>query len=874
MQKLRVFSKSKDSPSTSPTNSNPSTPKLRDFSFNQHSPITTSESTGRLSPEMAPIVTLLSAQSHRKYVEGLFMLLKDLDSDGNPADRKWCEVYGIMIGNELAYWNSDSLDSAKNLNSLNDVKPSFLNFSDGTFNPSLNLKTSNGSIENVIVLSTTLKNRFLLQFNSKIDFISWYSAFRLSTFEYKTLQEAYTASLLSARGSLLSDIKVILFADKKFKHEDWTSVRFGAGMPWKRCFAVIEPGKFSKNNFKNGTVYFYENEKKSKKQLMAKIVSITSIYALYPRSYTVIDQSTLIKLEGSIQFDNKDNVKSCSIFLMPEQHTSVPGYDTLIRFIIPLMDAFNLYGRPKKLNADKKDPNSLLFALPVLPNVHYLKLDDLKLINENPNSLDWDQIQWDSQIKSLLKKKLDNGYTGCGSVHGEIGARDLISLSKDMASGKIRYFVNNPEAQKYLQQSPHTKRHSSSTTTTTDTSKSDNHVQVQVQPSPPPPPPPQQQQKQLHPSLTPTHDNVIVKNSPSPQPLNIYQRYAQLPENDFKGITASLKKTSLETTADDLYPTEGRNSDEEDEEEDDDDDDDSAFNFITPQRKQFDDQRIVSPFTEFNNNYRKAVQPSQSHRQSPPHPPPAESHRQTPPLHPPPTNINMRKQRSHQQQSQQQQQLHPQQHRAPSDNIVSQRPQFDAPPTNPYIENSPHTPLEQQRPPQLPPHQRHNQQWDSQDSPNFYHRQPPHPQNYKYTNSPELVPPHQFRPNNYNQQQQQPPPPPPQQQQQQQLHPLVTNSPSFGNYGPMKLPSPVINNQQTFYPPQQQPVRPHMPGPQQQGYNGYGYTRGPPPRNVSNPRQRGPPPPQQLNPQQHQQQSQQQSRSFKHDPYAIARGPT
>ena len=34
---------------------------------------------------------------------------------------------------------------------------------------------------------------------------------------------------------------------------------------------------------------------------------------------------------------------------MPEQHSSVPGFDTLIRFLVPLLDSFGLYGRPKDL---------------------------------------------------------------------------------------------------------------------------------------------------------------------------------------------------------------------------------------------------------------------------------------------------------------------------------------------------------------------------------------------------------------------------------------------------------------------------------------------------------------------------------------------
>ena len=39
------------------------------------------------------------------------MLLRDLTAEGKPAERRWEEVYGILIGNELSYWNADELKS-------------------------------------------------------------------------------------------------------------------------------------------------------------------------------------------------------------------------------------------------------------------------------------------------------------------------------------------------------------------------------------------------------------------------------------------------------------------------------------------------------------------------------------------------------------------------------------------------------------------------------------------------------------------------------------------------------------------------------------------------------------------------------------------
>ncbi|GME88311.1 unnamed protein product [[Candida] boidinii] len=418
----RVFSSH-----TSPPNS-PIKPSSTGFAS-----ANTSESQGILSPELKPIVSLLSAQSHRRYFEGVFMLLKDLDSEGKPADRQWKEVYGVLTGNQLAIWDSDLLAQLQNRSSSNndtnstksgtssnnsnngsngigELKPSYINFTDSTFKPMEKLPASSGELNNVIIVSTTLKNRYLIQITSNDLFRKWNAAFRLAAFEYKSLQEAYTASLLSSRGSLLSDIRVIL-AESKYQHEDWVSVRFGAGMPWKRCYAVIDPPpkkQSKKKDFKPGFVQFFENEKKIKKLSMATITNANAIYAVYPQNFKIIDLSTMIKLEGKVLFKKDEGEKDTSIFLMPEQHSAVPGFDTLIRFIIPLMDSFNLYGRPKRLNADKSDINSLLFALPVLPKVHYLQIEDLMGLVSSPSTLNWSPNDWSRAIKEILKIKIKN----------------------------------------------------------------------------------------------------------------------------------------------------------------------------------------------------------------------------------------------------------------------------------------------------------------------------------------------------------------------------------------------------------------------------------------------------------------------------------
>lgn len=436
------------------SDASPNIPKFTDDIYLLGDP-----SNKELSPELVPIVTLLTAQSHRRYHKGVILLLHDLKNDGTPSDRIWKEYYAVIIGSQLALWNANDLANNNNNNNNSNFKnsvskPKYINFTDATLRPIdsndsiiLNDKSKRFShLENVLVISTTLKNRYFLKFSDLKSYHEWTAAIHLSLYENLSLQEAYTGAFLSSRGSKLGDIKNIMATDNKFTYSEWVSVRFGAGMPWKRCYAVIsqstskrelkwkskkynrndtEHHTNNKNNFKdnlndrntqNGIIRFYENDKKiTKKNAMATVTEATTLYAVYPSSPLLIDNSTIIKLDGTISFDSSlDSVQHGSIFIMAEKHLGVPSYDTIIRFLIPAMNAFNLYGRPKQLIANRNDPRSLMFAVPTLPAIYYLEVKDiLKIINSNDTS-HWNNEDWNEKIDQLLVTKITkHKYTGC-----------------------------------------------------------------------------------------------------------------------------------------------------------------------------------------------------------------------------------------------------------------------------------------------------------------------------------------------------------------------------------------------------------------------------------------------------------------------------
>lgn len=363
-------------------------------------------------PELAPVITLLTGHQNREYAKGFFMILSDLTADGKPvADRKWVEVYGKLVGTVLSIIEAEKLD-------IPGAKPTYINITDSTFKSMSSLPSPGGDLDNIIVLSTTMKNRFLLQFNDDHVFHTWTAALRLSIFESISLQEAYTGALLSAKGAKLNGIRMLL-SESKFAHEDWVRVRFGTGMPWTRCWAVVTPMtvKAKKKQPPPGTICFFEDDKKVKKSRpLATVVDASAAFAVYPERAVLVNGSTLIKIDGRATFADLAEEKESSIFVMPDKHPGVEGFETLIRFLIPTLDVFQLYGRPQRLNADKGDMRSLLFGMPTLPCCNYLEVNDVIMLVTLAGSDKWSGREWSKNLKELLARKIATGYKGSGDI--------------------------------------------------------------------------------------------------------------------------------------------------------------------------------------------------------------------------------------------------------------------------------------------------------------------------------------------------------------------------------------------------------------------------------------------------------------------------
>lgn len=245
-------------------------------------------------------------------------------------------------------------------------------------------------------------------------------------FEHATLQEAYTGALIAGKGKALNNINVIMERSKT-KNEDWVRVRFGAGTPWRRCWCVISPPeekqyqKLQKEINKKKSVYdrsrppilkgdlkFYDSRKVTKKtQPIATIADVYSAFAIYPQSKPLIDQSTLVKVEGTITIHSSPPTATEGfVFVMPEVHPAVSGFEMMLRWLFPLFDTFALYGRPGRLIADTLDPRSLMFAMPRERRYGYLEILDVSSLILTDGSQGWREVEWRRKMKELTAKRM------------------------------------------------------------------------------------------------------------------------------------------------------------------------------------------------------------------------------------------------------------------------------------------------------------------------------------------------------------------------------------------------------------------------------------------------------------------------------------
>ncbi|KAI9053451.1 hypothetical protein LZ554_002409 [Drepanopeziza brunnea f. sp. 'monogermtubi'] len=377
-------------------------------------------------PELQPIFTFLNSHANKLYQEGYFLKLDDQNTQGKPnADRTWTECFAQLVGTVLSLWDASELDEA---GQEGEVLPKFINLTDASIKMIEALPTRSDSeapLQNVLSISTAGKNRYLLHFNSHHSLIQWVAGIRLSMFEHATLQEAYTGALIAGKGKALNNINMIM--DRaRMPTADWARVRFGAGTPWRRCWCVISPPdekevqKIQKQLLKKKSAYdhsrppilkgdikFYDTKKTKKVHPIATITDAYSAFAIYPQSKPLIDASTLVKVEGTITIHSSPpSTSEGFVFVMPEVHPAVTGFEMMLRWLFPVFDTFGLYGRPGRLVADTTDSRSLMFAMPKHRRYGYLEILDVSGLILESGSGSWKEGEWRKRMKALTSKRM------------------------------------------------------------------------------------------------------------------------------------------------------------------------------------------------------------------------------------------------------------------------------------------------------------------------------------------------------------------------------------------------------------------------------------------------------------------------------------
>ncbi|KAI5862607.1 hypothetical protein GGS23DRAFT_605525 [Durotheca rogersii] len=382
-------------------------------------------------PELQPIFTFLNSHANKLYQEGYFVKLDDQNIQGKPnSDRTWTECFAQLVGTVLSLWDAAELDAA---GEDGKVLPKFINLTDASIKMIESLPTRSSDeqpLQNILSVSTAGRNRYLLHFSSRQSLIQWTAGIRLAMFEHSTLQEAYTGALIAGKGKTLNNIGVIM-ERARIPMDQWVRVRFGAGVPWRRCWCVITPPdekefqKAQKEHKKKspydrshapllkGDIKFYDSRKEGKKhKKMLPIATINdaySAYALYPQARSLIDASTLVKIEGNITIHSDPPTSSEGfVFIMPEVHPAVSGFEMMLRFLFPTWDTFGLYGRPGRLVASVLDSRSLMFAMPKHKHYGYLEPLDVSGLISTDGSASWNEREWRKKLKELTGTRMNS----------------------------------------------------------------------------------------------------------------------------------------------------------------------------------------------------------------------------------------------------------------------------------------------------------------------------------------------------------------------------------------------------------------------------------------------------------------------------------
>ncbi|RIB03898.1 hypothetical protein C2G38_1989204, partial [Gigaspora rosea] len=271
----------------------------------------------------------------------------------------WSEFYAELCGSILNLWKiENNIDSGQLEIVQTPIVINVSNYSTDICSPVLD--DDGLQRNNVFLLSAGSGDKFYLQAANDSLLNLWVSAIRLSCYESSRLQEVYTATLLKRTGlrEILSSTVLV-----KGKLEGYLQVQFTSTDEPKKYWVVVSDHRAEDKKkkadlaFARGQALFYET-KKSKKPFMT-LANVLKTYAIYPENPTMIDKTISFRVEGNL-FPAKQTDSKPGDFV----NLSAESINEMAKWLIGFFDSFKMYGRPKELLYDFKDPISPFFAVP------------------------------------------------------------------------------------------------------------------------------------------------------------------------------------------------------------------------------------------------------------------------------------------------------------------------------------------------------------------------------------------------------------------------------------------------------------------------------------------------------------------------------
>ncbi|CAG8597194.1 2521_t:CDS:1 [Dentiscutata erythropus] len=324
----------------------------------------------QVAPDMRPVLHLFDVFSRKLYMEGYLCRQDILSNKGHQSTSNiWSEFYAELCGSILSLWKiENNFDSGQPEIAQTPIIINVSNYSTEICSPVLDDGIQRN---NVFLLSAGPGDKFYLQAANDSLLNLWVSAIRLSCYESSRLQEVYTATLLKRTGlrELLSGTVLV-----KGKLEGYLQVQFTSTDEPKKYWVVVSDHRAEDKKkkadlaFTRGQALFYET-KKSKKPFMT-LANVLKTYAIYPENPTIIDKTISFRVEGNL-FPAKQTDSKPGDFV----NLSAESINEMAKWLIGFFDSFKMYGRPKELLYDFKDPISPFFAVPTGRNNVKLFLD-------------------------------------------------------------------------------------------------------------------------------------------------------------------------------------------------------------------------------------------------------------------------------------------------------------------------------------------------------------------------------------------------------------------------------------------------------------------------------------------------------------------